>query len=515
MPLAAAPVATLPSLAADGCSSRRGSRRAGLSEAVPSAPSARAALALSFKGKGAKYGNKYAGPWISALASMPPPVPTGAKRARAGLADVPLRRGEWRSSAGERAARALVSILPYESCAFVLHDSPDAVAARSHEANAQLMVDSLESFGVSSLEAAYGVLGRLFEWAATRSTPGRSVGGSDVKAYLGTRPSGSRHSDYVSLVWLRDWCGIDLAVRSAATRGARSGGVPSKPHDKESFSFSIVLGLEWLSHHHPSPFVRGQAAAWLFLALHALRVEQSLECVINSFVSGRVVDGAFVACGDGEPEATRVTCASAALDKNPDQAKQRPRPVWGVFDGFCFPGSARAALAASLVGAEEVGCILRDTDSPSGDPLLATRWIAAGIASRSRVDASLHSLLQLPPISLSASAASRYHGHSPKRFLLNVAESAASFDAVDANHVGRFSGSTAQAADLEPVAAMLRRHELQCSVLPAIYGSKAHVDLAFARLVRLHRVLVAVAERRSSGELSLPAEGGWGVFAAY
>ena len=50
-----------------------------------------------------------------------------------------IRRERPRDAAAERTARALVSILPYGSAAFVLHDPPELVDSRSPNENAELM----------------------------------------------------------------------------------------------------------------------------------------------------------------------------------------------------------------------------------------------------------------------------------------------------------------------------------------------------------------------------------------
>ena len=72
--------------------------------------------------------------------------------------------------------------------------------------------------------------------------------------------------------------------------------------------------------------------------------------------------------------------------------------------------------------------------------------------------------------------------------MLNVVEAArAEFTGLDATNYGRFSGSIAQDGDLEPTEAMLRRHTLRCSVLPAIYAGKQKVASNFDLLVRAHR----------------------------
>ena len=59
---------------------------------------------------------------------------------------------------------------------------------------------------------------------------------------------------------------------------------------------------------------------------------------------------------------------------------------------------------------------------------------------------------------------------------------------------------------------MLQQHHLQCAVLPAIYGNKAHVTKAFDRLVRLQSAMLHVAERYRSGALALPLIDGWSAF---
>ena len=97
------------------------------------------------------------------------------------------------------------------------------------------------------------------------------------------------------------------------------------------------MGLEELAECHPSPFVRGHAAGWAFLALHALRVEQSMDLVINSFVP-------FAFGG----ETLRITVASTAMDKHPDPRKRRPRlpsPGVGHFRGYPQGGRALRRVA--------------------------------------------------------------------------------------------------------------------------------------------------------------------------
>ena len=179
---------------------------------------------------------------------------------------------------------------------------------------------------------------------------------------------------------------------------------------KESFTLRILLGLEAIAAGHASEFVRGHAAGWAFLALHALRVEQSMDLSINAFVpfEWRGWKG-------------RITVAATARDKHPDPLASRPRPVWGTIEGLLEGDAMSRALCAMLSGAEEARCVLRETDLA-----WATQWRRRGgcapgsSRSRSRA-ASLYALLQLPPISMARDRAARFGGHAAKRFLLNVA----------------------------------------------------------------------------------------------
>ena len=191
-----------------------------------------------------------------------------------------------------------------------------------------------------------------------------------------------------------------------------------------------------------------------------------------------------------------VVSASVLCDKHPDPSKRKPRPVWGCIEGYEESGAIRVALEEMLGVWPEVRCILLDTDSRTGDPSTASCWVANPLASK-RADASLHSVLTIAGIE--SDRVKRYHGHSCKRFCLNVAEASPLFDALEATEVGRFSGSTAQNTDLEPREAMLRAHTQRVSVLPAIYGGLAKVAKVFDAICKLHLVgCAAVRILRSS-----------------
>ncbi|KAL3907676.1 MAG: hypothetical protein SGPRY_010089 [Prymnesium sp.] len=220
--------------------------------------------------KGAKFAALCPGPW----------------RSRAGLSDTPLCLMEVKRVRAERAARALVALLQHGAARFILHDPAVVIDAASPEVVAERLTSVLSAVvGVSSLDAAASVLGRLLGWVRENRPETREVSGSHVHDFLTVHPSSA--ATITGLVWLRDWCGLGLPARGAAMRPHRSMGV-CLAHDKESLSLPVrmAIGLETLAACHPSsPFIRGHAAGWLFLARDALRVEQSSDCTANVVVS--------------------------------------------------------------------------------------------------------------------------------------------------------------------------------------------------------------------------------------
>lgn len=398
----------------------------------------------------------------------------------------------------ERAACALVSILPWAAAGFILGDSEQLVTSRSVAETTVRLVRALSTYGASSVDAAHSALGRLMSWVVVNHPEARVVEGSHVSDFLAhERPSAAT---LAALAWLRDHCGLAIPARGPACRPYR-GLPPAAAHTKESLSLGAVVGLEYLAARHPSAHVRGQAGGWSLLARLALRVEQAQSCVLNAVVAHEFQGKTFT-----------IVVGAVRRDKNPNPSHRRPRPVWGVIDGLDHPTCLHDALQEMLMGVESSRFLIRDTDSPDGDPSRATAWVAAPLRGAARVDASLQALLRLPPISLSDADASRHHGHSAKRFLLNVAEASGAFSSVEATEIGRFSLSTAQSHDLEPVAALLQAHTMRASVLPDIYAGKAKVARVFDLLAKAHLTLVC-ARAALALDPALPGSGdaSWGA----
>jgi hypothetical protein len=427
----------------------------------------------AYKGMGSKHANRCAGPWASALSRMPPAPISGARRVAHGLGSTPITADEFTAIEAERAARALVAILPWGCAAVILQDSPEAITARDPEDVTERLVRNLSSMGVSSLTGAASTLGRLLTFALDRGGPGTAVSGSMVTDFYTTYPPSAMV--ITSVAWLRDWCGIALPARGAVPRPFK-GAPPVNENDKESMTPHILVQLEHLAATSESPFVRGHAAAWFTAAKLAQRHVGAVNCVINAFVAHPFEGGTFT-----------VLVGAVRRDKHPNPSKRRPRPFWGCIEGIHHGSAVADALRAMLVGVEDLRFLLRETDSKSGCLSSATTWLAAPLMGKNRVDASLHHLLSLPPLRMPLEHAQRFHGHSAKRFMLNLVDNSPEFNEIDASNIGRFAGSTAQNTDLEPTAALLQRHTLRASVLPGIYAAKSKVSKAFDLLARVER----------------------------
>lgn len=218
-------------------------RRTGVSSAPPTGcslpPRDGGVSRPTLRGKGAKHARLCAGPWVSALERLPPLPLAGAKRARAGLADVPLTSDDISRVKRERAACALASILPWAAAGFVLGDSDAMVASRSVSETTERLVRALSAYGVSSTEAAHSALGRLLTWVILHHPGAPTIEGSHVSDFLEhEKPSATT---LTALTWLRDHCGIALPARGPVCRAHRCR-PPTAPRSKESLSVGAVYG---------------------------------------------------------------------------------------------------------------------------------------------------------------------------------------------------------------------------------------------------------------------------------
>ena len=213
-------------------------------------PRAGAPLRARFKGKGAKYANLVGSAFACVLHSMPPLPPVGAKRAAAGLAAQPLVHGSATAVRQERAARALVAILPPSCATYILWDDSAVVSAMSVAERAEEVVSVLAKYGEHSLNGAATALGSLLAWIRRHRPSDACVGGIAFRKYLEANPPSQ--TTLAQLGWLCTWTGLDLPVGGAVSHGFR-GGSSGSSRPNEAFSLFVLLGLEWLRRITPAP----------------------------------------------------------------------------------------------------------------------------------------------------------------------------------------------------------------------------------------------------------------------
>jgi hypothetical protein len=164
--------------------------------------------------------------------------------------------------------------------------------------------------------------------------------------------------------------------------------------------------------------------------------------------------------------------AMTLRDKHPNPTKQQARPFWIPSEGLVVNSGWLHVLQRSLSGVEN-GCFLwRDNNSRSGDPFEATGWKNEPCSS-ARALTALRTLLRRV-CGLSGEQAQTFGLSSARHFLPEIAL-ARNLSPEDRVEIGRWSGSTAQDADLTPA----RRQEAAASrsrcTLPDRYAPKANV----------------------------------------
>ena len=282
--------------------------------------------------------------------------------------------------------------------------------------------------------------------------------------------------------------GLDLGLAAAGLSIRGSGVAPPPTQPTPSLTAGMVWRLEAFGLDARVPiFYRQVALAVVFCALSCNRCEQAQSCCLGD-IKGGVLYGTLV------------------LDKHPNPDKRRPRPFWMHVQGVTGRGHAwLEALLATLAGVEGGRFVFRGTDSVSGDPARATRFVNSPMTQSQvlfAIRATLAAACEMAP-----DVAGLYGLHSARHLL---PEAVVGFPALEGVEVGRWSGSTAQDTSLAPAAQLLLAHTARVGVLPAHYAHEAKVARVIGILSRaasLLRNACAVDERAPP-----PVFGGWDRF---
>jgi len=400
------------------------------------------------------------------------------------------------------AASRLVPLLPLQAQARALGVTlARLLAMPAEDVTEYFATVILKHWSPSTAAEVCGTWTRFVLWTDREGIPfGGSFSGVDVADFLAevhadavARATGRRDGSSAgpaakrNLEFVQRNLGVDLSMESTIVRVTAAKTSVGRAVPVPALTILIVAALERAT-GHASPFVRGVCAVLVAMALGCVRFAQAQRARLQ----------------EGGP---RCGCmwAETLLDKHPDPAKQRPRPFWIPARGL-VSGEWHLALREALAGVE-AGCFFwRDSNSPSGDPYLATAW-RNGPCSAARALVGLRSVLVgecgVPP-----HVAATFGLHSARHFLPEVAL-ARNLPPEDRVEIGRWSGSTAQDVDLIPDVRAAAASARRAGEMPDRYAPKAKV-------VRVCRILTEqVAAARAVATQYPPPDllGGWDLLA--
>ena len=374
-------------------------------------------------------------------------------------------RRRWVSTTIAGARRAFVRLLLWLEARDIEHDCTfDGITLGSYLDD----VDKTARARCAAREALLRASGR----ARPRGTP--QTGAHAAKGQWS-------HLDYLRRRW-----GLQLA-----TPAARANYEPSRrpPQAAEPPAIRAVFTLEALLVRHQSTLsgpVLNAAAATLFLAYAVSRVEQAQSCYFDGWQDG-FLHGVFL------------------LDKHPNPDKRRPRRFWVPTTGLLGTAQWIDILVRSLTGSEDACAVFLENDSPTGDPFRATRTLPAAMA-KDRVTVAKRAIWRRV---VGAEIANTNTRHAERHFLPHAAE-ARGEPPEDTVELGRWSGSTAQDADLEPTLRAQRCHRLRAGSLPDRYAQAAKVGRV---ICIISRQMSAIRQLIWSRWDALPWSGGWQLLA--
>lgn len=244
---------------------------------------------------------------------------------------------------------------------------------------------------------------------------------------------------------------VDIGARSSLFQA--SGQSTANPHKSQvhSASLFVMIHLEMMATKPTlSRMVRAAAAAFVLMGLSANR---HIQLQRGSTLRERTQDGFVV--------------GNSSMRKHPDSAKQKP--VDWVFSLPGFSGSTDwfDPLLESLDGASTGRFLIRETDSPDGDPFQATVWLNSPMTPV-RVTRMLRCLLTSEEgPHLSVEQAGIYGKSSFRHFLPEVAK-ARRISPLESRELGAWSGFSDESLGSDPKANLVNSGEVAAAKMPSV-----------------------------------------------
>ena len=293
-----------------------------------------------------------------------------------------------------------------------------------------------------------------------------------------------------NLKWLTTRCHSPIDMASVAVQSVCKRARKYTAKAQQSFSLRMVAILSWHTEFGPNEFVRGVAGGIESLPMVAQRFVNAQRSTLLS-VSGGVVRGAN------------------GFDGKIGSASQVGKPFWTSERDVRGSRSWLDSIITMLQGVEDQHFLIRATNSPDGNPFLATAWRDQP-ETRARATVALHALLSTGPYAIPREVAITATLHGGKRFLANCGR-AASMSVAESIEVGAWAGSRAQNARVE--LSRDKSVDVVSSDMPDTYSAEAADEVVpeiMDRLVGYCRTLT-----HALGIPSLPPVGGWTLFTRF
>jgi len=417
-----------------------------------------------------------------------------------------------------RVAKQLANLLPlyalYPRFSRVPLDTPDALESARLDA-----AHVINEWGKSTISKAFGSWRSLLHFYPDKSHES-DFSAKELRDFLAwthetaisnaaTKKSTKANSESVfdhdgSSVRRNTWEGLEFLRNNMQLKLASNDISVSKPakqrtrraRPSKSISLRMVIDLERLAcNQSVSLFARAYAGAFAGMCKGCSRMAQFQRSTL-ALPSTDPTDGTF-GCFVGY----------CALDKHP---KTKEPSQWFIPTDAIWDGARDwyKPWLNSLDDVAQMHFLLRDTDSPTGDPFKASKWLDRPILSSARQNHALRSLL---------AAASGMPKHetlafgtsSCRHFLPNVARSTLESAEVKAE-IGHWAGSTVKSIIPEdPLQNVLMTTRSSLRAMPERYASDS-LPAVICKIMT--QMVLHCKEVVQTNPEAIPLYGGWRLF---